>query len=471
MRTYDYYCTWQAQNVLGFTNGISNRDYLDEDIVFGKHGLAFSYPSIRKHLYFVLDDGWDVPYGKNVNEPYPFASHIIRDDRFPSFIGTPKEKLKQMVDKIKNIGWKGLGIWVCAQGYDNDYFKTINGLKDFFKTRLEWSKYAKVSYWKVDWGRYDNYYAFRKMLTTLAKQIYPELIIENARCLSPVNGFCNGEEPGFEYQYPWNKKLKRYIDKTLKISEVFRSYDCTEELETTTTIKRLSYLLKNNENCLINCEDQLYLGAVLGLPVGIMRNRLAAILDNTKRCHYRQDEAIATINFRKIAPVFKGTKLHVSKKIFEDHHVFGKYWCNEVTDHDVIQQAPQIISRNMELPKVIPVGDVPYVACAKHRNGIYAIGTYKRLCFEDDHYSIDISLNVDGIKKIGVFSNHIRKLILNHTPITNKLYTTNLVSMRKSNVTKYCTIYNNKIIVDYNKIIPLFKCDDYSDVAFILELK
>ena len=130
MRTYDYYCTWQAQNFLCQTKNVSNRDYLDENALFNDvNGLVNNYKGLRKDLIFVLDDGWDVPYSYNVKESYPFASHIIRDDRFPSFNKSPKEKLKQMVDKIKSYGWKGVGIWVCAQGYDNDYTKSIEELK------------------------------------------------------------------------------------------------------------------------------------------------------------------------------------------------------------------------------------------------------------------------------------------------------------------------------------------------------
>ena len=31
MKTYDYYCSWQAQNIFWQDKGVSNRDYLDEE--------------------------------------------------------------------------------------------------------------------------------------------------------------------------------------------------------------------------------------------------------------------------------------------------------------------------------------------------------------------------------------------------------------------------------------------------------
>lgn len=36
MKTYDYYCTWQAQNIFCQEKGVSNRDYLDEEALFKK---------------------------------------------------------------------------------------------------------------------------------------------------------------------------------------------------------------------------------------------------------------------------------------------------------------------------------------------------------------------------------------------------------------------------------------------------
>lgn len=85
MKTYDYYCTWQAQNIFCQEKGVSNRDYLDEEALFKKNGLAEAFLECRKNLYFILDDGWDVYYSQNEKEPYPFASHEIKKDRFPHF--------------------------------------------------------------------------------------------------------------------------------------------------------------------------------------------------------------------------------------------------------------------------------------------------------------------------------------------------------------------------------------------------
>lgn len=132
MKTYDYYCTWQAQNIFCQEKGVSNRDYLDEEALFKKNGLAEAFLECRKNLYFILDDGWDVYYSQNEKEPYPFASHEIKKDRFPHFKGKPEERLKKLVDKIMSYGWKGVGIWVCAQDIKKHTLILLKRAKSLF---------------------------------------------------------------------------------------------------------------------------------------------------------------------------------------------------------------------------------------------------------------------------------------------------------------------------------------------------
>src|SRR5271165_4075006 len=75
--TANYWCTWGTQN-LGRDDGtpltaeqfegdqgaLLARDCLKAETIFGPDGWAVTlYPEIRSDLYFVLDDGWDVPYG------------------------------------------------------------------------------------------------------------------------------------------------------------------------------------------------------------------------------------------------------------------------------------------------------------------------------------------------------------------------------------------------------------------------
>lgn len=475
MKTYDYYCTWQAQNIFCQVKHISNRDYLDEQALFKEDGLVHAYPEFRKDLYFILDDGWDVPYSYNVKEDYPFASHEIKEDRFPSFKGRPQDKLKQMVDKILSYGWKGVGIWVCAQGSGDAYKLSIKELRSFFKKRLEWSKYANISYWKVDWGVCCNEVEFRKMLTKLANKIYPELIIENCMCINPVNGFNDNEEEHLKYLYPWNKSQKEYIDKVNKISEVFRSYDVTEELSSTSTLARLAYLLKQKHS-IINAEDELYMGVILGCSLGIERNSMCVSANVAPRTsfHYRANETLAALRYRRISNSFVGGKINVSKETFLDEYYFGSYWSQNI-DHEVVKQiCPARVSRNTSLPKVSKIKEIPYVICCKDFNKNYAIGTFKRLNYEeDDKYEVNVSVRIDEVvNNIAIFSNHIQKLIvtLPEDVKSKKFILTDLINNTKVDVTDKIKINNQKITIPYGKLTKNFSCDDDSTKAYLLSI-
>lgn len=474
MKTYDYYCTWQAQNIYCQVKGVSNRDYLDEEALFKENGLVHAYPEFRQDLYFVLDDGWDVPYSYNVKEEYPFASHEIKKDRFKSFKGTPQEKLKQMVDKIMSYGWKGVGIWVCAQGSNKAYKRSIKGLKSFFKKRLEWSKYAKIAYWKVDWGIYCNEYSFRKMLTQLANEIYPELIIENCMCIGPVNGFNDSEEENLKYQFPWNKNQKKYIDKVNQISEVFRSYDVTEELSSTTTLARLAYLLKQ-QHSIINCEDEVYMGAILGCSLGIERNKMCIEVNIAPKTsfHYRSNETLAALRYRRISPCFAKGKLQISKETFLDEFLFDSYWSPSV-DHQLVKQlCPARVARNTKLPKVMKIKEVPYVVCCKDFNHNYAIGTFKRLNHEEDEkYAINVSIEIDEIvNHIAVFSNHIQtlKIAFPSNIIVKKFILIDLIHNTQIDVTKKIKVKNQKMIFPFGELTKDFYSDDDSTKAYMLQ--
>ena len=110
----NYWCTWATQARMLNANVEAGeikfpgdqgkpgvRDNLNEEVLFGKNGFAnVMYPELRADLFFLLDDGWDVPYGIN---PYAhtakFGSLNLNPDRFPSFKGSPGERLRQLVDR------------------------------------------------------------------------------------------------------------------------------------------------------------------------------------------------------------------------------------------------------------------------------------------------------------------------------------------------------------------------------------
>ena len=165
----NYYCTWNAQNCarpdavlepsaevfLGADGAKKARDYLDEDSIFGSGDLAGQFAPVRDQLYFLLDDGWDVPRGTHpVNDAAieSFGSLELARDRFPSFPGTPAQRLRGVNEALKARGWRGAGLWVsaqaCGEGFVSGFWSREKSA-EYWRTRLRWSREAGIGYWKM----------------------------------------------------------------------------------------------------------------------------------------------------------------------------------------------------------------------------------------------------------------------------------------------------------------------------------
>lgn len=162
-QTPDYYCTWQTQ--LYATNDGKpkmQRQILGEKALFAQEkpfGWAYFYPDARRDLYFVMDDSWDVP--PDGDESY-YGSLVLNKEKFPESVGGKQsnaEALLSLTERIKSLGWKGLGGWVCAQESER-----FDG-KKYWETRFQDANFSGFSYWKVDWGKHADDPDFRKMLT------------------------------------------------------------------------------------------------------------------------------------------------------------------------------------------------------------------------------------------------------------------------------------------------------------------
>ena len=232
----------------------------------------------------------------------------------------------------------------------------------YWKEKILMSKEAGVLYWKVDWGRLAHHEVFRKMLTDMGKELYPELIIEHAFCASPLNGdfsrgkICFADDP----------KCSEGALRFASFSEVFRSYDVTPALSVTTTLDRLSHLLTPSTG-IINCEDELYIGAVLGCAVGVMRSHL------TK--NKKLDEVTAAIRWHAVAPAFSGYSLNCSEELKTDTFFFKPEdtWFSPAWNTSVSQSAPWIMARNAPLPQVEGTKS-SYILLSKNPNGAYSVG-------------------------------------------------------------------------------------------------
>ena len=142
--TGSYFCTWDSQcdhmnTQKNRPKDRGSRDAMCEDFLFGENGLLNSFDGVRKDLIVVLDDGWDVPYG--AKDRRIFGSLEADEERFPSLRElTPAARLKALSDRIKALGYRGLGLWVPTQSPS-----LVNG-KELSRTpeeeRLYWEERA-----------------------------------------------------------------------------------------------------------------------------------------------------------------------------------------------------------------------------------------------------------------------------------------------------------------------------------------
>ena len=486
-KTPSYYCTWGAQNAIYSADYMKNpqkyaggqgahvaRDNMNDEAVFGENGMAHQYDKIRGDLYFVLDDGWDVPYDTNPStHRHEFGSLLLNEDRFPSCAGTPEVRLQKINDKLKALGWKGAGLWIASQAQGEKAGSELSKEQaiKYWTERLIWSQKANIEYWKVDWGLHDSSVEFRRMLTQLGKSVHPGLLIEQARCM----GCTNDNNGRFDN---WENITKENLD-IFSFSDVFRSYDVWDQLSAVATLDRLAVLLQgqleDNALGIINCEDELYLGAALGCSIGIMRNRF------NQRKVRRLDEAIRAVRWQRLAPAFGAGvgNVNISPETNYDSWYFkdGETYDVRVNNSEIKQGAPQAITRGVKLP-TIEGSTTPFVVAAKNPSGALSVATLPRSIV--DHKKtplcrIELDAKTPDVP-IGIFG-YYGQLVLNFDASVEgkKVFAQDLAGDVAEDVTCGVKLSNNQLTIPGELITKIgLSCaskDDKSEPGLVVVLK
>lgn len=496
-----YFCTWQSQG-LGRTkeeqlhSTKQTRDFLTEESSFGKKGTATMYPRLKKELIFLFDDGWDVGYGLHIGRNrHQFGSLIVNDERFPSCTGEPVERLKKLNDLVKKSGWRGLGIWICSNacGETVDKRFDIDTQHEYWRERIRWSKEAGVLYWKVDWGHYERDASFRRMLNEIAAEEYPELVIEQAGCCQPLNGVYHGsDESGDTGLFmEWNNDHLHWLD-VMSFSQVFRTYDVINHFAVPTTLDRVYHLLRmgyesQTSNCVLNCEDEMYIGAALGLNLGIMRSKLwrPAMPETQDPTGYRSriTEVYRAMNwllhFAPVmgineAPVFASNEL-----LTDSHYCDDKIFSGRYAGKTVRQSAPSVIARGCMLPEVSCREAVkPYIIASRNRTGAYSLASLCRKTDKDTYRTplADTEMFIDSADApIGIFGYH-GSVTLKY-PIklgAKKVFMQDLNSDEAEDITSLVEISGNKLVISGELITKIgtaanFKRDN-SEPGVVIKL-
>jgi len=381
--TPDYYCTWQTQ-LYATCDGkpAGQRAIIGETGMFDRqkpYGWAYFYKEARGDLLFVMDDSWDVPVK---DDPTYYGSLLLNKEKFPAaYNGThqPTQALKALTQRVKELGWKGLGGWVCAQ--ESERFCKGRTPEQYWTDQLKAAHQAGFAYWKVDWGKKDTDRDFRQMLTRLGRRYAPNLVIEHAKCPAAV-----------------------------PLGDCYRTYDVPAILSIPMTLHKLKELAgspapTSGNRGLLNCEDEAYIAAAFGCAMGIMRHPYRGNFVNGKAdmsfpafhrdLKSKMTEVTRAVRWHRLAPAFGWgtTPLELDPLELDDcwqfvNHAeeleewwFRKPFIQRALVNDILtKSAPARMGRNAPLAQVTPdeQGQVPYTLTCRHPNGAFSVATLGR---------------------------------------------------------------------------------------------
>ena len=438
----DYFSTWNIQGyVCSYEGGKQTEALMTEQSMFGQakyQDWVHFFPKFRKDLIFVMDDSWDIPVGKDGEGQY-YGAARLDEGRFPSFKGSPTERLRALVNKVKASGWKGLGGWICAQ--EAPVVPESAHPENYWIDRMKESEAAGITYWKVDFGAHEKDSTWRRMLTRLGHQYAPHLCIEHAMV------------------YP-----------AVKFADAFRTYDVENIISVPVTIQRVANLLRYKaepgSHSIINCEDEPYIAVGLGCAIGVMRHPYNGVLPNGKQDHVfppvgrnlknRLDELVRALHWHRMAvPFGVNADAIIDSEMQQDWWLLHERetWMARQVGDTVRGAAPARISRRMPLPKVVSEDPktAPYVLASRYPNGAVAVAAIERVLGRTCVlHPVTVTLNIVSTSEpIGIFGEY-KQLVLqydgNFSPKC-KVYGQDLAGNKPVDITHKVQMNDHRLVV------------------------
>jgi hypothetical protein len=456
----DYFCTWNLQGfVSSYSNPNDQADAMTEANLFGKgpnQNWVEMYPDARADLILVLDDTWDIPLGGGRGHPMR-GSMELDSQRFPSYRGTPAERLARLNRDVRAHGWRSVGLWVCSA---RAKARRDPGVSDeaYWTERMRWSQDAGIDYWKVDWGAMGDRDVWR--LNQLSHRVAPKLWIEHGGL----------DRSGARMWLP---------DKI----DIFRTYDVSVSVSIPETIRRVAQVLRypredHTALGLINCEDEPYIGAGLGCVYGVMRHSLVGNMPNGRPdkwfssefrdLKHRLDEVTRAVRWHRIAHPFGVTE-------------------QELIDENLLKESPKDagtparISRGgLALPTVlVPPGQpAPYVLCSRHPDGEIAIATVGR----NQGKTVvippaDITLDAGPLDRpIGIFGEYASLTLVTTAPLDGRrILAQDLAGRTPVDITAEVKVADARLVIPGSVIhrvgLMAAKPGDISDPGLVLAVE
>ncbi len=469
--TGNYYSTWEQQAAIadgldidGESLVVRQRNALNEDTVFVEE---FFHPIEREYrgdLLFLLDDGWDVPYDIDNYRHTEFGILAPDAEKFKSLGDTPLERLIEVNARIKELGYRGLGVWVSPVFGETPI--PVDAARAYWEEKARLSQAAGVLYWKVDWGINQDRDGYQEMMTECVRKYAPDLMIEHAKIMDPFFDLTSD-----------NGKSVRDMCKRFCVADVLRTYHVEEPFADIATFARVDSVMKQvefDQMChgargFINVESQPLVAVGLGFNLGIMN----------------YDPLVeAALRWQRIAPAYGahlGTYVTSQETVTDSllfdtnpaEHLHKQWETYTVT-------VPQAAARNTRLPKTVCDGIKPIVlACGHPDRDVLSVVTLKRTI--DPNRQMAALADVTAFPKthkttVGIFG-YYRTLILEYPdaiPKGTSVWAQCMLNDYAENITDLATINGNTLTIDGTLLRKLgHKADDSNtehDPVIIIKL-
>ena len=418
-------------------DGMCDMDSLNEDAVFGANGWARLFPGIRGDLLFLLDDGWDMPYG--ASGAAELGRQVPSGAKFASLIGTTAECLAQLDERIRGAGWKGTGIRVVPQMAGEGYDSPCNDwamLEEDLKRKLGESAEGNIAYWRVDGGVHGRDMRYRRLMSALRDVYAPDLVIDH--CWGVDNALNGRPYPQVGWRppllldvtgggrcqmtdNPLYSGVRRDYESLMEFSDVVRTGATLFPMCAATALDRIVFAVecadRLGSRTVVNAGDECLLAAALGLEFAMSRAPGApcAAAGQPWNRGERMAEAYRCVNWHRIAPPFGsdcGIRLARSSSRLEEDWVYhgDATWWKAVRNREMRQLAAAVVARGMPLPAVKsmePGGDIPFVVAGRNPSGAKSVAAIPRVTrergFHTPRAAVTLDARLEPGAQLGVF--------------------------------------------------------------------
>lgn len=398
--TGDYFCSWWMQETAAEKYGLHGkwatnaRDALTSHFLFGNDTEFHPLPKEeRRGLIYVIDDGWDVPFGTFAfpGKTAMFGSLEANAERFSDLGRTPERRLHRICENIRSLGYAATGLWIATERYGEDPEETYR----FYSEHAILHASAGVRYWKVSRGTRERDFAYREVISRAVRENAPEIMVGHSVPQPPLSAGQSEAE---------RQELAREIAAELSFSDEFRIYHLIPPFEDVVALRQLDQIFslanlqkEKNPGALISAGSRPYIAAVLGCTLGMMG---------------ASPENVIALRFHRLSPPFPigdaaylRSEEHLTDRLYLENPPVS--WLPIRTPGTYEESAPARMSRGCPLPEVTATGESPFVIASRHpKTGVYAVGTFARGIDPNPHLlalvDVELSVEGDGVT-VGVF--------------------------------------------------------------------